>query len=150
MLLVYKPAGAEEQRFEVDFADLDLEEIGLIESHSGQGFRDFTASIGSGGFGGLRALLFVYLRRTNPQVHYRDVKPKLREVDLEMGLAENLELRERVAADSAYPNREEVLALLDEQIAEARAAGEVGKEGPGTPQTYTPNRASRRRGKPTA
>lgn len=155
MQIVYSPAGGEEQVFEVEWDDLDLEEMELIERYSGKSYEQMAETFqrGKGFFGLLRPLLYVYLRRQAPEdkpVFYRDVKPKMREVQFRPSLAELLSLRDAVQADPNYPGRAKVLEELADDIAEAQARGESGKaEASPTPAT-SGNRASRRAGKRTA
>ena len=150
MNIVYKPTGGVEKVFEVEFDDLDLEEFELLERYSGKSYEDIAATIqrGRGVFSLLRPLLYIYLRRESPEVHYRDVKPKMREVEFRPSLDELVAFQERVEADPAYPNRQVLLAELVDDIAEARARGESGKGG-GSSTRPTSNRASRRPGKRT-
>jgi len=75
MELVYRVSDTEEKVFELDIEDLDLEELGLIETYSGKTYEQIMESLGKGRgvFSILRPFLFVYLRRENPDIAYRDV-----------------------------------------------------------------------------
>lgn len=151
MDIVYKPADGDEKVFEVDIEDLDLEELGLIELYTGKTYEQIAQVFmtGVGVFSILRSLLFIYLRRENPDIAYRDVKPKLREVKMRPGLDDLLELQKRVKADPKYPNRAALLAELEDDIAEARARGASGKDDSSPTPPTSPAAPSRRRGKAT-
>lgn len=152
MDIVYAPTGAEERVFEVDVEDLDLEEMGLIERYSGKSYEQIASvfATGVGVFSVLRPLLFVYLRREDPEVNFRDVKPKLREIKIRPGLDDLLELQKKVLADPKYPNREQMLKELEDDIAEAKARGGSGKDDASpTPRSSTAA-PSPRRGRRTA
>lgn len=152
MQIVHTPPGGPEQSWDVDFDDLDLEEWELIERHSGKTYEDIMSIVsrGRGTFSLLRPLLFVYLRRSDLAVSYRDVKPKMREVQFRPSLDELLALQERVEADPAYAGRAELLAELADDIAAARARGESGKGEASPTPPPSENRASRRAGRRTA
>ena len=153
MNIVYTPKGGTEQSWDVDFDDLDLEEWELIERHSGKTYEDIMSTVarGRGMFSLLRPLLFVYLRRSAPEtVSYRDVKPKMREVQFRPSLDELLALQERVKSDPAYAGRAELLAELDDDIAAAKARGESGKDEASPTPPPSASRALRRAGRSTA
>lgn len=133
MEIVYHPKGGEEQVFEIDIDELTLEEFGLVENYSGKSYSQLAQMFASGSMSVsamIRPFLFIYLRRQNPEVHYRDVNPRIGEVQIRPSLAELLETRDRVLADPKYPSRKQLLKELEDDIAEARARGERGKEEP--------------------
>lgn len=137
MELVYRPADGPEQVFELDPEDLDLEELGLLEQHTGKTFEQIAQALGrrQGFVGILRAMLFIYLRRGNPDIQYRDVKPKLRQLEVRPSLAELLDLEQKILADPKYPQRDRALAEVRDDIAEAKARGASGKDQPGLTPT---------------
>lgn len=151
MELVYKQVDGGQKVFELDPEDLDLEELGLLETYSGKTFEEITQALGRGRglVSIIRPLLFIYLRRDNPDLHYRDVKPKMRQIELRPSLAELLDLEQRVLADPKYPQRERVLAEVRDDIAEARARGVSGKDGSGPTLTNSTTDQSPRPGTDT-
>lgn len=151
MDIVYRPKDGEEKVWEVDIEDLDLEELGLIERYSGKSYEQIALAFtsGRGVFSILRSLIFVYLRREDPETQYRNVKPKMKEIKIRPGLDDLLELQEKVLADPKYPNREAMLAELEDDIAEAKARGGSGKDDSSPTPEPSPAAPSRRRGKST-
>jgi|SRR5690554_5105803 len=151
MELVYRVSDTEEKVFELDIEDLDLEELGLIETYSGKTYEQIMESLGKGRgvFSILRPFLFVYLRRENPDIAYRDVKPKLRQLRMRPSLDELEAMYERVNSDKDYPNREQLLAELRDDIAEARARGASGKDDATQTRESSSTAPSRRRGSGT-
>ena len=118
MLLVYKPKDGEVQRFPIEFDEMTLAEIEDIENYSGRSFRRFVESFDEGRISQIRPLLFVFLKRANPLLRYRDVNPKLSEVSIDQERGELEALRERVEADPDWPDREETLVQIDAALAE--------------------------------
>ena len=153
MQIVYTPKGGQEQSWDLDLEDLDLEEWGLLEQYTGKSAEDIISSVirrGNIQFNLLRPLLFIYLRRESSDIHYRDVKPKMREVILRPSLDQLLDTKAAAVADPNYPNRDLVLAAIDDRIAEARARSASGKDENSPTPAPSANRASRRAGRRTA
>lgn len=140
MQVVYAPKGAEEQRFDLDPENYDLEEIELVESVTGRFFPMLMQDVASGAVTGLRAVIWVHLRRADPKVQYADVKPKLSEIRLVQSREELQEFRDSVVGRADFPNREQVLAAIDAELG-ALLPVEPGKD---DVVTLSPNRSTRR------
>jgi hypothetical protein len=102
--LVYSPNGGDRQEFEFDpESPLNLESEAL-ESAGGevwQDYPDFLMRIGSGNIRARRALLWVMLRRTNPQLRFVDVVFHLNEFLVEDAEDEPVPVGKDEPADSA-------------------------------------------------
>jgi hypothetical protein len=148
MELVYKPGSPDEKRWDVP-DDYDLAEIQDLETYSGLTMRQFWDAFDSGRMGLLRPLLYIYLRRTNPNLLYHEVRPKLSEIGIEQSREELEELRAKVTADANWPDRAETLTQLDNRLGALPRDETPGKDEPSQTSPRSGNRASRRSGKPT-
>lgn len=146
MIVVYSPKDGAEQSFVFDPDTWSLAEVEEVEALSGKGVPAMTMGLLSGRVGNLRPVLYVYLKRTNPSLRWKDFNPFVSECTIRSSLAEMQETRDRVLADEDWPDREQVLAQLDEAIA-AAAGDEPGKARPQRrPRTSGAAGRSRKRG----
>ncbi|OQR64782.1 hypothetical protein B6E66_07430 [Streptomyces maremycinicus] len=120
MFLVYKPEGSEEpQRWPYNPRKLMSAERENIERLTGATWGDFTKKVVEGSSLCRRALLFTFLKRSNPPLKFDDVDFAWDELELAYSKGELEQLRETAAESAPAEMRAAVLARIDQQIADA-------------------------------
>jgi hypothetical protein len=113
MILVYAPEGGEPQEWEVDPTDFRMSEIKELELLSGKSWTDYWPSLGVKSVGDVRPLVYLLCKRDKPDVKYRDIDPRLREVELKFPEDEVEMVRAAIEANDAIVDKEQALAALD-------------------------------------
>jgi hypothetical protein len=75
----YAPAGQDPQVFEFDAATLDADEAEIIEEAGGTQWSTFVEwgeKLDRGGFRAWRVVLWLLLRKANPDLGFEEVKPR--------------------------------------------------------------------------
>ncbi|MFD9319284.1 hypothetical protein ACFWDQ_16570 [Streptomyces sp. NPDC060053] len=120
MYLVYKPEGSEEpQRWRYNPRKLMSAERENIERLTGSTWSDFTKKVVEGSSLCRRALLYTFLKRSNPPLKFDDVDFAWDELELGYSKGELEQLREAAADGAPADQRAMILARIDEQISEA-------------------------------
>lgn len=136
MIVTYSPKGEPVQKFEFLPDRVKSKRAEDIERNAGTAstpmpFESWVLAVQQGSARARRVLMWHLLSLTHPRLRMADVDFAMGEVEVEMTLAELLELRDRVAKSRrAKPEeREEVLELLDAEIeAEREKAAEAERE----------------------
>lgn len=120
MHFVYKPEGAEPQRWEFDPDKLMSPEAEAIERHTGMDYSEWARRVGSGSMLALHGLLFVMLKRTEPTLRWDQVVFSIGDVDFELTDEETREARDRLRAKAATeglnPAEAETLENFEAQV----------------------------------
>jgi hypothetical protein len=129
MYLVYQPEGQDEPtKFKYNPRKLMSAEREMVEKKSGKNFSQFTSDVLAGNARDRRVLLFMYLKRTNPQLRFEDVDFAWDELTLQHSKGELQEMKDKIseayADDKDLPN---MLAELDRQIESAYEDDDEGK-----------------------
>lgn len=133
MIVDYIPEGEEPQRFEFRPGRMRLAACAQIEfqykklAGEPKTYQQFVEDIKTGSAVARRVLIHHLLRRQHPAIRIDDVDPYEDEIVLTFHKAELQELRALVEKASNVPDKETVLARLDDEIAAAPDAEEPGK-----------------------
>jgi len=121
VLLTYIPDDGEKREFSFRPRKLVSAEAEAIEDATGWTFDEFGQKFLAGSMKAKRAALWVLLKREHPTLKFRDLSITPDEVALDFEPDEAAALREQLAADDTIDpeQRENILAILDEQIAQA-------------------------------
>lgn len=156
MLVLYRPEGQEEQRFEFRPGQLRLSEQAQVEkiyrrlTGDKKSFLQVMEDMKEGDAVAVRVVLHFVLKRVHPVLRIEDVDPTGDEVEIRYSRAELEEVRDNIASAPDFPEKEMLLARLDMDIAMAPDDnGEPGKA-TGSASAATSDSAagpSRRRGR---
>lgn len=140
MILVYRPEGQEEQRWEFQLGRLRTAECEAIERRTGLDYdTEFREKLLKGNIRARRALLWTMLRRTHHTIRYEDVDFAAAEVVLEFDLGEYQAMRDELAKAPGVDDdqRAMALAVLDAEIARLSDEPSEGKAESGGSETAT-------------
>ena len=132
MILIYRPDGQEEQRWEFQPGKLRSAECEAIEKRTGMPYgSEFKEKLLQGNTAARRALLWTMLRRTHHTLRYDDVDFADEEVQIDFDRDEWQRLYDELKDNVGLTDeeREFRLAMVGAEIAklDAEDAGEVGK-----------------------
>jgi hypothetical protein len=113
MKFIYSPEGADVETWDYEPDKLMSPEAEAIERVTGMTFGEWKNAVLRDSMRAIRALLWVYLKRTRPTLKFDEVQFSMAEVALEMDDDEKRQIIE--AADKMIADGEEV---SDEQLAE--------------------------------
>lgn len=82
MKFIYRPEGADERTWDVDFETMKASEWILIEKQAGLASKDFAEALQKGSFLALKALLWILLKRSMSTVPWDSVEFTMAEIDL--------------------------------------------------------------------
>ncbi|WP_326729709.1 hypothetical protein [Streptomyces phaeochromogenes] len=120
MYLVYQPEGSDEPtRWKYFPRKLMSAEREMLERRTTRNFTEFTKDVMQGNSLCRRALLFMFLKRDHPGTKYEDVDYAWDELTLEYSKGELIAMREEAEEKAPEDRREEILAQLDREIADA-------------------------------
>lgn len=120
MYLVYQPEGSDEPtRWKYFPRKLMSAEREMLERRTTRNFTEFTKDVMQGNSLCRRALLFMFLKRDHPGTKYEDVDYAWDELTLEYSKGELIAMREEAEEKAPEDRREEILAGLDREIADA-------------------------------
>jgi len=121
VLLTYTPDDGEKREFSFRPRKLVSAEAEALEDATGWTFDEFGQKFLAGSMKAKRAALWVLMKREQPTLKFRDLSITPDEVALDFESDEAAALREQLAADDTIDaeQRENVLAVLDAQIAQA-------------------------------
>lgn len=120
MLFKYHPEGSEEPTlWKYDPAKIMSAEREMLERRTERHFAQFVQDVYAGNSLCRRALLWLYLRRSDQRVKFDDVDFAWGEVDFVHSRAELEAIRDQVDQQRTGAEREYMLAQLDEEIAAA-------------------------------
>lgn len=144
MFVTYEPEGQAPQEFEWNPGRVKLREASAIETTysklvgEGKTFQQFIQDVRQGSAQARLLLLFRLLRTLHPTMRFDDLDPCEGEVKVTFSKAELEELRANIEKTKslAEADRDQILAQLDQEIAEApdgirdpgKAAGSSGPE----------------------
>ncbi|UUV34377.1 hypothetical protein NQK81_13280 [Amycolatopsis roodepoortensis] len=124
MIITYTPNGQEPQRFEFDGDDVRAKDAEQIEEKSGVPWQSFSLAVLQGSIRPRRVLLWYLLRQKHGTLRLDDVDFTSKELKVEFTVKEYKEFRETVVRNSGRipdSKRDDVLALVDAEIAKAEA-----------------------------
>lgn len=136
MFVDYLPEGQAPQRFEFDPGRIRLGESAAIETAysklvgEGKTIQHFLNDVRQGSAAARRLLLHRLLRKQLPTLRFDDVDPYEDEVKVTFSRGELVELRATIEKTRSISDadKEQMLAKLDEEIAEAEDSGrDLGK-----------------------
>lgn len=115
MIIVYRPDGGEERRWDLSQTRIMAVEAEEIERLTSLTWNEARAKLTSGSMLALRAVAYVLAKRDQPALRYSQFNPPVDGLDWEMDRAERNALRRDVlAADISEQERAAILADLDE------------------------------------
>lgn len=134
MLVTYNPGPGERQQWQFNPEDVKASQAELIEKRFGGGYAEWSNEVRKGSIRARRVLLW-HLLRTESGHHtlrFEDTPDfTLRELVVEMSVAELVELRDRLAkVNMPEDEREQVAAALDIEISEAMAREDASTNEP--------------------
>jgi hypothetical protein len=126
MLLNYTPPGADKQVFPYDPEKLMSSEAEAIEKVTHLTYSEFGLELIKGSVTARRALLWVLLKRKDPQLRHAQVDFPAGAVELEYEQHELKKIREGVENDADMSDADRVIALkeLDQLILDQMASAE--------------------------
>lgn len=131
MFFKYHPEGSEEPTlWPYNPKRLMSAEREMLERRTDRNFTQFVIDVYQGSSLCRRALLWLYLKRTDARIKFDDVDFAWDEVDFVMSRAELVEMRAEVSEKAPAGQRELMLAKLDEDIADAPEVPPEGKAQP--------------------
>ncbi|MFF0469328.1 hypothetical protein ACFYPX_18090 [Micromonospora zamorensis] len=127
MHVTYTPEGGTAQRWDFNPGRVRAAEAELIEKRYGKAWDQFRADVQTGSMKARRVLLWHLLRREHHTLRFEDVPDFYTdELLVEHSVDELTLMREKLAqADLPDGDRDQMLAMLDIELAEAAARGEV-------------------------
>jgi len=127
VILVYAPEGAKERRWTYQPEKLMSSEAEAIEKVTGLTYEEFGQALLKGSATARRALLWVLMKREEPQLRHASVDPPVGTLKLEYEQHELRSIRDAVEADPDLSDSEREVALreMDKLIDESE--GEAPK-----------------------
>jgi hypothetical protein len=128
MYLVYQPEGSEEPtRYKYLPNKLLSAERELLERKTDRNFSQFTADVLQGNSLCRRALLWMFMRRSNTGLRWDDVDFAWDELELQYSRGELLGMRAQVEESATGDTRAAALAQIDAQLETAHDEDDEGK-----------------------
>lgn len=118
MILIYRPDGGDERRWEFNPRKIRSAEAELVEKRTGLTWEQFGAQVTQGSVLCRRALLWMFQRRTHPTLRFEDVDFALDELTLDYERHELVAIRAQLEKQrfDSDAERDATLAQIDEQI----------------------------------
>lgn len=119
--ITYKPEGADPRTWEVQFSKLLTSEVSAIQKASGLRYGQFEEEFFAENGDLLRALVWVFLKRSAPTLTLAQVDPSMNEIALDLTGEEKARLRDelvrrRSAGESLDEQEAVFLAELEKEI----------------------------------
>lgn len=143
MIIVYRPEGGDEQRWNLNDEKLMAAEAEAVERVTRTEWGELQGKLAKGSMLAMRAFAWVLAKREQPTLRYSEFIPAADELDLDFDPTERAELRHEVnrAADAGEIDEGERAATLaaladpeDFQDAEAAPEPDEGVEGGAVPK----------------
>lgn len=141
MILIYRPEGGDEQRFDFDLSRCRVKEREAVEKRTEMAWGAFKAGLAEENTTALRGLLWMMLRRVHPTYRWDDVDFSDEELTVVITAADYRRTRAEVEASTqlSQADKDEALAELDRRIADREEIEAVDPEQAGEGKAQPPS-----------